>query len=139
MYSANDMKLLGFHFNSKPTVHAQVDNLVKRAAGKSFVIRRLAGVHVKKERLKSIYCSIVRSTLKYSRNTYGSMLAKYEKNRLENVQKNCLRCIFSFDKNYEELLAVSGLSSLEERRQISLKKVCGESCKERSISRLVSF
>ena len=50
------------------------------------------------------------------------MLAKYEKNRLENVQKHCLRCIFGFEKTYEELLEVSGLSSLEERRKISLKK-----------------
>ena len=111
MYSDESLKLLGFQFSNKPTVHAQVNNLISRAAGRSFVIRRLAGVQVKKERLKNIYCSLVRLTLKYSSITYDPMLAQYERNRMENIQKNCLRSIFGFDKSYEELLEESGLET----------------------------
>ena len=117
------MKLLGFQFSNRPYVHAQVDYLINRAASRSFVIRRLSGVGVNKERLKNIYCSIVRSVLEYSSVRYGPMLAQYEKNRLENVQKNCLRSIFGFEKSYEELLSESCLESLEVRRKKRLENL----------------
>ena len=73
MYSDEGLKLLGFQFSNKPTCHAQIDNLINRAASRTFVIRRLAGVNVNKDRLKNIYCSIVRSILEYSSVTFGPM------------------------------------------------------------------
>ena len=120
MYSSDSLKLLGFEFGRKPTVHAQIDNLVSRAASRTFVIRRLAGVKVNKTRLKNIYCSIVRSVMEYSCVTYGPMMAQYEKNRLEKIQRNCLRSIYGFNKSYAELLDESGLQTLEERRKRAL-------------------
>ena len=50
------------------------------------------------------------------------MMAQYEKNRLERIQKNCLRSIYGFDKTYEELLSESGLRTLEERRKNALER-----------------
>ena len=50
------------------------------------------------------------------------MMAQYEKNRLEKLQKNCLRSIYGFDKSYEDLLNESGLLTLEERRKNALGK-----------------
>ena len=60
--------------------------------------------------------------MEYSSVTYGPMLAKYQSKKLEDMQKRCLRTIFGYDKSYEELLELSGLRTLEERRHDSLIK-----------------
>ena len=122
IYSGDKLKLLGFTFSNKPDVHAQVDNLINRAASRAFVVRRLAGIKVDRTRLTRIYTSIVRSVLEYSSVTYGPMITKYDSNRIENIQKHCLRSILGFDKRYEDLLEESGLQTLEARRHNALKK-----------------
>ena len=78
MYSSELFKILGFTFSNRPTIHAQVDYIMSRAASRFFVIRQLAGIGVDKTKLKNIYCSIVRSVIEYSSVTYGPMLAKYQ-------------------------------------------------------------
>ena len=88
MYSNELFKLLGFIFSNTPTIHAQVDHVINRATNRSFVLRHLAGFGADKQKLKNIHCSIIRSVMEYSSVIFGPMLAKYEKNRLENVQKN---------------------------------------------------
>ena len=57
------------------------------------------------------------------------MLAQYQKNRLENIQKRCLRSIFGHDKTYNKLLAESGLETLEDRRTRAVKKFAEKACK----------
>ena len=87
MYSADKLKLLRFVFNKNPNVHSQIDSLISKAASRSFVIRHLASQTANKNKLKNVYCAIVRSVLEYSSVTYGPMLALYQKNRLESIQK----------------------------------------------------
>ena len=129
IYLENTLKLLGFQFSNKPEVHTQIDYLINRAASRSFVIRRLAGVKVDKTRLTRIYTSIVRSVLEYSSVTFGPMITKYDANRMENIQKHCLRSILGYDKKYEDLLEESGLETLETRRHNALKKFAEKTSK----------
>ena len=77
MYSGEKLKLLGFVFSTKPNVNAQVENIVQGAASRSFVIRHLANSNGNKDKLRNVYCSIVRSVLEYSSVTYGPLLSKY--------------------------------------------------------------
>ena len=117
MYSGENLKLLGFIFNQKPNVHSQVDNIIDRAASRSFVLRHLSNINCDKKKLRNVYCSIVRSVLEYSSVVYGPMLTKYQSNRIENIQKRCLRSIYGFKLGYDELLEESGLKTLEQRRE----------------------
>ena len=107
MHSAEKLKLLGFVFNKNPTIHAQIDNLISKAASRIFVLRHLASETANKTKLKNVYCSIERSVLEYSSVTYGPMLAQYQKNRLESIQKKCLKSIYGFKKTYDCLLYTS--------------------------------
>ena len=50
------------------------------------------------------------------------MLTKYQSNRLENIQKKCLRSIYGFDLDYEQLLQIAELQTLEERRELAQRK-----------------
>ena len=77
---------------------------------------------MKGDDLKKLYCGFVRSVIEYSSVTYGPLLTKYQSNDLENIQKRCLKCLYGYDKSYTELLSLSGLSTLEERRNTALVK-----------------
>ena len=111
-----------FIFSNTPTIHAQVDHIINRATSRSFVLRYLAGFGADKQKLKNIYCSIIRSVMEYSSVTFGPMLAKYEKNCLENVQKKCLRIIYGYGIEYEDLLRIADLETLQARREKALLK-----------------
>ena len=50
------------------------------------------------------------------------MLTRYQSNRIENVQKRCLRCMFGWNKPYAELLEESGLPTLKARRETAIRK-----------------
>ena len=122
MYSGNELKLLGFILNSKPNVNSQVDYVISKAASQSFVLRNLASQSTNKKKLKNVYCSVIRSLLEYSSVTFGPMLAQYQKNRLENIQKRCLKSIFGFNKTYQALLEEAEIETLEDRRFNAIKK-----------------
>ena len=106
------LKLLGFQFNDKLNCNSQVEYLVRRAMKRAYVLRHYSKFLPGKDLLK-LYCSLVRSVLEYSSVSFTSMLTKYQSNRLENVQKRCLKMMFGYDKNYSELLQLSGLQTLE--------------------------
>ena len=116
MYSDNSFKILGFCFSIYQNVHAQIDNIIRQAASRFFVIRQLASLDDDKNKLKNISCSVVRSVIEYSSVTYGPMLTKYQSKKLEDLQKRCLKTIYGYDKTYEDLLEESSLDTLERRR-----------------------
>ena len=60
--------------------------------------------------------------MEYSSITFGPMMSRYDSNRLENLQKKCLRNIYGYGIKYEELLDISDLETLEERRNKALLK-----------------
>ena len=67
--------------------------------------------------MKKLYCVLVRSILEYSAVTINSQISKYQSNRLEKIQKQCLRIMYGYGKSYTELLQLSGLRPLSERRE----------------------
>ena len=109
-------------FSSTPNVHEQINHIVNRATSRSFVIRNLSNFGSDKAKLRNVYCSLIRSVMEYSSVTFGSMMTKFDKNRLETIQKKCLRNIYGYGLTYEELLEKSGLESLESRREKALTK-----------------
>ena len=109
-------------FSNKPNVNSQIDNIVNRASSRSFVLRHLSNFNADKKRLRNVYCSIIRSVMEYSSVSYGTMITKYDKNRLETIQKKCLCCIYGYGLGYEELLDLSGLETLEARREKAILK-----------------
>ena len=109
-------------FSNKPNVHAQVDHIVNRATSRTFVLRHLSSFNADKNKLRNVYSSIIRSVIEYSSVTFGPMMTKYEKNRMGNIQKKCLRTIYGYGTDYEKLLELSGLDTLEQRRMNALLK-----------------
>ena len=84
---------------------------------------------ITKERLRDIYCAVTRSILEYSSNVYHSQLNKSQSKQLERIQKRCLKAIYGYDYNYEELLRLANLDTLEERRQKAFEKFTSNTVK----------
>ena len=127
--STDRLKVLGFVFGPKPSVSYQIENLIRRTNKRFFVLVKYKKNGIPTEKLKDIYCSVMRSVLEYSGVVYHSLLTKYETNLLERVQKRALRAIYGYDHSYEELLVKSGLRSLEERRALALSKFAHKTAK----------
>ena len=65
--------------------------------------------------LLAVYCSLIRSILKYV-NIVVANLPQYLSNALENIQKSAL-CIIVPSISYSQALHLTGLPSLQERRE----------------------
>ena len=65
---------------------------------------------------------VMRSVLEFASVVYHTMLNIYQNNLLEGVQKQALKAIYEYDYSYEELLAKSGLPTLEQRRTEAFSK-----------------
>ena len=127
--SGEELKMLGFYFSPQPTVKLQIEKLVKKANKRFFLLLKYKRAGVRKERLRDIYTSIIRSCLEYSSPVYHCQLNGYLNNLLERVQKKCLRTIYRYSMEYEELLGASNLSRLEQRRVIAFQKFTNKTVK----------
>ena len=80
-------------------------------------------------RLKIVYTASIRSVLEYSSVVYHSQINQYQVNLLERVQKRCLRAIFGYELDYPQLLKLSGLETLQDRRQTAFEKFAQKTSK----------
>ena len=117
-----ELKMLGFHFSNKPTVRLQVDKLIRKANKRSYLLLKYKENGVPVDKLKLIFTSTIRSILEYSSNTYHTQINRGQSNQLERVQKRCLRIVYGYNFNYEELLSLSKLDTLEARRDKLFEK-----------------
>ena len=121
--------MLGFKFSNDPTPALQIEHLVKKANKRFFLLLRHKRAGLPCDRLRDIYSSVIRSCIEYSSPAYHSLLNQSQINLLEKVQKRCLRAIYGYEKDYQTLLALSGLSSLEDRRINQFQKFANKTLK----------
>ena len=127
--SGPSLKMLGYVFSDSPTVQPQLDYLMRKANRRLFLLRNYKRSGVLKERLKDLYCAMNLSILEYTSNVYHSQLNRGQSNDLENIQKRCLQIIYGYDHDYKELLEISGLQTLQARREISFEKFARNTAK----------
>ena len=133
--SDEELKLLGFVFSKKPNCNAQIKNLLHRASARFYVLKYYSSFMPGSE-LITLYDSLVRSVLEYSSVIYGPMITRYQVNELERFQKRCLKCIFGYDKKYSEILEISGLPTLENRREVAMLKFADKTSQNDNYSHL---
>ena len=129
--SGTSLKMLGFTFSPEPNINMQVDNLIKKANKRYFLMLRYKRAGLPTSKLKDIYGSVIRSCLEYSVPVYHPQLNQYQTDQLEKVQKRSLRLIYGYDKSYSDLLQLSGLNSLEDRRIVQFRRFANNSLKNK--------
>ena len=99
--SGDDLKILGFYFDSKPSVAYHIEKL---RAGLSC------------DDLVKCFNTLVCPILEYSAVVFPPMLSAEMSNKLEKIQCDAFKAIYGFEKSYEEILSSNDLMRLDTRR-----------------------
>ena len=114
--SGPDMKILGFHFGSRPTMHAHVRALESRMRETSWVLRHLKHSGFTEEELVRVYKTVVRPILDYCCVVYHPQLTDEQDQRIERLQARALKNIFGYKMKYSDMRARAELTTHRERR-----------------------
>jgi hypothetical protein len=88
-----------------------------------WLIRRLAKLTTNNQELKETYCTQIRPIVELAVPYWGNRITRLEANILEGVQKTALRIIYGENyTTYTEILSLSNLKTLAERREIVMTK-----------------
>ena len=120
--STDKLKVLGYTFGKKPSAEEHVQQIRSDFAAKSWAIRNLKKAKIRTQSLVIIYCSLLRSTIEYAAPVYSHFLTREQSAALERLQAQSLKTIFGFEKSYNECLELSGLETLEKRRETLVRK-----------------
>ena len=111
-------KLLGVWISEDLNWARNCQEICKKAYSRLSLITKLKYVGVKTEDLIEIYILFIRSVTEYCSVVFHSRLTVEQSQKLENIQKTCLKIILgdSF-VSYSAALEMCGLETLYDRRQ----------------------
>ena len=114
--SQNSLKILGFHFGSRPTVDAHVTALKQKYRRRAWIMRHLKRAGINVNDLVKLYKVLLRPVLDYASPVYHPMLNLKLDSEIEALQRNTLKTIFGHELSYKQALELSGLQTLNQRR-----------------------
>ena len=112
----DNMRVLGFHFSSRPTVHLHVQETIKRMRQRSWFLRNLARIGFNEGELVRVYRSVILPIPDYCAPAYHSMLNDQQDQWLEQAQTEALRCIYGYGRSARSLRDSANLETLRARR-----------------------
>ena len=132
-----EVKLLGVVINKDLKWDSNTNYLVKKANKKMRMLHIAAKFTRNRDHLMQIYKTFIRSNLEFSSNVWHSSLTKENRQDLERVQKAALKVILRNDYNdYEEALRLTGLQSLDSRRDMIGLRFVKNSLRNANFSKL---
>ena len=114
--SGNEMKILGFHFNSDVGMAAQVQAIRRKFFAKKWVLTHLGNNGFSKHDLLQVYKASILPIHDYCSCVYNSSLTKTQASALERLQAHALKTIYGYQHSYRSLLEITGLQTLQARR-----------------------
>ena len=116
IHSGDELKVLGFTFGPKPTVHKHVALTLKKIRQKYWSLRHLKKLGFNKKELVHVYKSLLLPVADYCDVVYHSLLTDEQDAALERAQVGALRIIFDYKLSGRQLRQKAGVDSLRARR-----------------------
>ena len=110
------MKVLGFTFSSKPTMHAHVNTVLKRIRQKYWSLRHLKKIGFTPSELVKVYKTIILPCADYCDVVYHSLLTDEHDELLERAQVGALRTIFDYKLSGRKLRETAAVPTLRQCR-----------------------
>ena len=111
-------KLLGVWISEDLSWSRNCKEICKQAFSRVCMITKLKYAGVSKEDLLDIYILFIRSVTEYCSVVFHSSLTQQQNNKLETIQKTCLKVILGdMYVDYPAALEMCGLQTLHNRRQ----------------------
>ena len=114
--SGDTLKMLGFHFDSKPNVSAHVAALKKRFRQRTWVLNHLRHAGFNQDELAKVYRVIVRPVADYMQVVYHSMLTDRQDEEIERMQAQALKLIYGRETSYRKMRENAAVPTLRQRR-----------------------
>ena len=111
------MKILGFHFDTTPTVKYHLKLLHRRFKSRVWALRHLKINGFKQNELVRVYKMMIRPVAEYCSSVFHSMITQSDSLELERIQMQALKRIYGWRLSYSTLLEKSGVERLDERRK----------------------
>ena len=115
-------KLLGVTISQDLTWNKHVDNSVKKAGKRFYMLYQLKRAGITQKDLVSVYVTVVRPILEYACPVWHTNLPQYLSDNVEVIQKRALKCCFP-GLGYAETLRRVNLDTLNVRRDSILSKI----------------
>ena len=115
------VKLLGMTLSNDLTWKRHVDNIVKKAGNRIYMLYQLKRASVNQADLVTIYISVVIPVVEYACPVWHTNLPIYLSDNIEMIQKRAVRAIFP-GMSYVDILNHINLSTMKERRDYLCKK-----------------
>lgn len=109
------MKLLGVTIQSNLKWDTHIESMVTKANSRKYFILVLKRAGAQLADLLKSYCTFLRPVLEYAAPAWHPGITCHQSDLLERVQRQVLRTILP-DSSYREALLVTGLQTLNERR-----------------------
>ena len=117
MERKKEQKILGLLISDDLSWSRQCQQICKKAYSRLSMLTKLKYVGVRVEDLIDIYVLYIRSLTEYCSVSFHSSLTVEQNNKIERIQKTCLKVILGeMYIDYESALEMTGLTSLFERR-----------------------
>ena len=112
------IKLLGMHITQDLSWDRNCQEICRRAYSRLSLLTKLKYAGISTEDLVEIYILFIRSIIEYCAVVYHSSLTVKQSDKLESIQKTCLRVILGdMYISYTAALEMTGLQTLYDRRQ----------------------
>lgn len=119
--SSDTLKIVGFTFGSRPTVHSHVNAMLGKLRRRLWMLTHLRQSGMSKPSLVSIYKSMIRSIQDFAAPAYHSLLNGVQANEIERIQRRALKDIFGYQFSYRTILEHQNIESLHNRREKLVK------------------
>ena len=114
--SKSSLKVLGYHFSSKPDARAQADSVKKKIRQRYWSLTHLSDLGFSKPELVQVYKSSILPLADYCDVAYHSQLTDEQDEAIERLQSTALKRIFGYKNSAKELRSLADLKTLRERR-----------------------
>ena len=125
--SGDRLKTVGFTFGRRPGAHEHVQDLRRRFAARTGIIRHLKRLKKDTATLTAVYVSFMRPVLEYASCAFHTILTVEQSEILEKMQRTTMKVIYGFETPYRECLEKAGIGRLDERREELLQKFTAKS------------
>ena len=112
----SSMKILGFHFSSDPDMALQVKDIRRKYLARIWTLRHLGHRGFEEQELVKVYRSVILPVHDYCSCVFNSSLTLTQATVLERLQAQSLKSIYGYHHSYASLRQMTGLDSLQERR-----------------------
>ena len=132
--SGDHLKIVGFHFDEKPSVACHIRHTCAKFRSGLWSLRKLKHIGMGEDDLMKIYKSTLRSVVEFASVVYGPMLTSAMETDIESLQLRATKIIFGPYVSYRTVLEETELETLTSRREKSIEKFAKKTLKNERFS-----